>query len=272
MRFRILGQTFLKVSILGFGGLSIGYRKVNEKDAVAVLNRALDLGVNFIHTSCERSYGDSAHKIGKVMKERRDECFLAVKIGASQRTKEQAEELLTKTLKVLNTDHVEIAHFRAPLRTFAKAMRPGGPYEAFEEARREGVIDYIGVTGHNIDFLVEAVKTKAFSNLITPFNYVANSAKERLLPLAADLNVGVIAMKALGKGGLRNSSQALRYVWNHDVDTAIVGMSKLYEVEENVAAANNLMPLANNEREELRKMAEKIVKAGRLSSFGSVKR
>ena len=270
MRFRILGQTGLKVSILGFGGLSIGYRRVNEKDAVAVLNRALDLGVNFIHTSI--TYGDSAYKIGKVMKERRDECFLAVKIGASQRTKEQAEERLTKTLKALNTDHAEIAQFKPPLRTFPKAMRPGGPYEAFEEARREGVIDYIGVTGHDVDFLVEAVKTKAFSNLITPFNYVANSAKEKLLPLADDLNMGVIAMKALGKGGLRDSLQALSYVWNHDVDTAIVGMNRLSEVEENVAAANNLRPLTQKEREDLKTMAEKIVKAGRLSRFGSVKR
>ncbi len=266
MRYMILGQTGLRVSILGFGGIPI--RGVDEKDAVAVVNRALDLGVNFIHTSI--TYGDSSYKIGKVMKERRDECFLAVKIGGSQRTKEEAEERLRETLEALNTDHVEIAELPINVHEFSKAMQPGGAYEALEEAKREGVIDYIGITSHDVKFLVEAIQTKAFSNLIVPFNYAANSAKDRLLALAADLDVGVIAMKALGKGGLPDSPQALRYVWNHDVDTAIVGMSRLSEVEENVATANSPTPPTQKEEEELRRMAEEIVKAGRLSSSGSV--
>lgn len=268
MRYRMLGQTGLKVSILGFGGIPIGDRRVDEKDAVAVVNRALDLGVNFIHTSI--TYGDSAYKIGKVMKERRDECFLAVKIGGSQRTREEAKDRLRNTLEALNTDHVEIAELPINAHAFPEAMRSGGAYEAFEEAKREGIIDYIGITSHDVDFLVEAIQTKAFSNLITPFNYVANSAKEKLLPLATDLNMGVIAMKTLGRGGLPDSSQALRYVWNYDVDTAIVGMNKLSEVEENVATANNPRPLTQKEGEELKTMAEEIRKAGRLSQSGSV--
>jgi len=266
MRYRILGQTGLKVSILGFGGIPI--RRVDERNAIAVVNRALDLGVNLIHTSI--TYGDSACKIGKVMKERRDDCFLAVKIGGSQRTKEEAEERLRDTMKTLNTDHVEVAELPINRHEFRKAMQPGGAYEAFEEAKREGIIDHIGITSHDVDFLVKAIRTKAFSNLITPFNFVANSAKEELLPLAADLDVGVIAMKTLGKGGLPNSSQALRYVWTHDIDTAIVGMDKLSEVEENVAVANNLGLLTLKEREELETRGEEIMKADRLSGSGSV--
>ncbi len=266
LQYRILGQTGLKVSILGFGGIPI--RRIDEKDAVAVVNRALDMGVNLIHTSI--TYGDSAYKIGKVMEERRDECLLAVKIGGSQRTKEEAEERLRSTLEALNTDHVEIAELPINVQDFPKAMRPGGVYEAFEGAKREGIVDHIGITSHDVDFLVEAIQNKAFSNLITPFNYAADSAKEELLSLAADLDIGVIAMKTLGKGGLTDSSQALRYVWNHDVDTAIVGMNSLSEVEENAAIAQNPRPLTQEEKEELRRKAEDIVKTGRLSGSGSV--
>jgi predicted aldo/keto reductase-like oxidoreductase len=266
LQYRILGQTGLKVSILGFGGIPIG--RVDEKDAVAVVNHALDLGVNFIHTSI--TYGDSAYKIGKVMEERRDECLLTVKIGGSQRTKEEAEERLRSTLEALNTDHVEIAELPINVHDFPKAMRPGGSYEAFEQAKREGIVDHIGITSHDVDFLVEAIQSKAFSNLITPFNYAANSARERLLSLASDLDMGVIAMKTLGKGGLANSSQALRYVWNHDIDTAIVGMNRLSEVEENVVVADNPRALTEEEREELRGKAEDIVETGRLSGSGSV--
>ncbi|UCD73650.1 MAG: aldo/keto reductase [Candidatus Bathyarchaeota archaeon] len=266
MQYRILGQTGLKVSILGFGGIPIG--RVDEKDAVAVVNHALDMEINFIHTSI--TYGDSAYKIGKVMEERRDECLLAVKIGGSQRTKEEAEERLKSTLEALNTDHVEIAELPINVHDFPKAMRPGGAYEAFEEAKKEGIIDHIGITSHDVDFLVEAIQTKAFSNLITPFNYAANSAKEELLSLTSDLDIGVIAMKTLGKGGLTNPSQALRYVWNHNIDTAIVGMNRLTEVEENVAVAKNPRALTEEEKEELREKAEDIVKTGRLSGSGSV--
>ncbi len=266
MRYRTLGQTGLRVSILGFGGIPI--RRIEEKDAVAVVNRALDLGVNFIHTSI--TYGDSAFKIGKVMQERRDECFLAVKIGGSQRTKEEAQERMRETLEALETEHVEIAELPINRHDFPNAMRPGGAYEAFEEAKKEGTIDFVGITSHDVDFLVEAIQTGAFSNLITPFNYVASSPTERLLPMAAELDVGVIAMKTLGKGGLTNSYQALRYVWNHDVDTAIVGMNRLSEVEENAAAADSLKESTRAEREELEKMAEEIVKSGRLTESGSV--
>lgn len=264
MRYRILGKTDLKVSILGFGGISI--MRVSEKEAIAVVNRALDLGVNFVHTSV--TYGDSAYKIGQVMKERRDECFLAVKVGG--RTEKEAEERLKESLEVLNTDRVEIAELPVNAAAFPKVMGRGGAYKAFEKAKQEGIIDFIGITSHEVNFLAEAITTKAFSNLIAPFNYAANTAREKLLSLATELNMGVIAMKTLGKGGLSNVSQALRYVWNHDIDTAIVGMNKLSEVEENVSTANNFHPLTKEEESQLQKIAEDIIKTNRLSSSGAV--
>jgi len=266
LEYRVLGQTGLKVSILGFGGIPI--MRVSEGEAMEVVDRALDLGINFVHTSV--TYGDSANKIGKVMKERREECYLAVKIGGGQRTREEAEERLRNTLEVLNTDHVEIAELPINAEDLPKAMRSGGAYEAFEKAKEEGIIDHIGITSHDVDFLVEAIKTRKFSNLIVPLNYAANSAKEKLLALAKEIDMGVIAMKTLGKGGLPKASQALRYVWGYGVDTAIVGRNKLSEVEENVAAASNFHPLTQGEKEELQHIAEEIIKAGHLSKSGAV--
>ena len=264
MRYRVLGKTGLKVSILGFGGIPI--MRVSEKEAVSVVNRALDLGVNFIHTSV--TYGDSAHKIGQVMNARRNECFLAVKVGG--RTEKEAEERLKKSLEALNTDRVDIAELPVNADAFSQVMGPDGAYKAFERAKQEGTIGFIGITSHDVGFLTEAITTKAFSNLIAPFNYAANTARKKLLSSAANLNIGVIAMKTLGKGGLQNVSQALRYVWNHDIDTAIVGMNKLSEVEENVATANNFQPLTEEEERQLETIAEEIVKANRLSSSGAV--
>ena len=264
MKYRILGKTGLKVSILGFGGIPI--RRVSEKEAVAVVNRAIDLGVNFIHTSV--TYGDSANKIGLVMKERRNECFLAVKIGG--RTKAEAEDRLKKSLEALHTTHIEIAELPINASEFNNVMAPNGAYEAFEKAKDDGVIDFIGITSHDVKFLNDAIPTENFSNIITPLNYVATSASEKLLSVATELNMGIIAMKTLGKGGLSNVSQALRYVWNQDIDTAIVGMNKKTEVEQNVATAENLYPLTEEEKHSLQQRASEIIKANRLSSSGAI--
>jgi len=254
----------LKVSILGFGGIPIS--NVSEEEALAVVNHALDLGVNFIHTSI--TYGDSAYKIGQVMEKRRDECFLVAKVGG--RTEREAEDTLKRSLKTLNTHHIEIAQLPVNAYEFPQVMGTGGAYKAFEKAQKEGVIDFIGITSHDVGFLIEAITTKAFSNLIAPFNYVACADRERLLSLAAELDMGVIAMKTLGRGGLPNASQALRYVWNHDVDTAIVGMNRLSEVEENAATANDPRPLTEEEERHLRNIAEEVIKENGLSSSGAV--
>ncbi len=264
MEHRILGKTGLKVSILGFGGIPI--KDIGEKEAIAVVNRALDLGINLIHTSV--TYGDSARKIGEVMKERRNECFIAVKVGG--RTEKEAAERLKESLKALNTDHVEIAELPVNAEVFPQVMSAGGAYDAFKKAKEEGLIDFIGITSHDPKFLAEAVKTKAFSNLITPFNYVANAAAEGLLSSAANLDMGVIAMKTLGRGSLPDTGQALRYVWSHDLDTAIVGMKKISEVKQNVVAAEGFQPMTEEEKNQLRKMAEEIIRTGRLSSSGAV--
>ena len=278
MEYRRLGKTGLNVSILGFGGIPIGNLEgripldgeTSAKEAANVVNRALDLGVNFIHTSF--TYGDSAYKIGKVMKERRDDCFLAVKMQTKNKTKSETEELLKRSLEALNTDHIDIAELAVNADVFQKAMGPDGAYEALLDAKEEGVIDFIGITSHDVDFLTEAITTEAFSNLITPFNYVANKAKEKLLSVAAKLDLGVIAMKTLGRGGLPEVEKALRYVWGHDIDTAIVGMNKIEQVEQLVSIATNPLQLDEEEQRHLQRIAEEIIKEGRLSKSGAVSR
>jgi len=138
------------------------------------------------------------------------------------------------------------------------------------EAQEEGLIDHIGITGHDIDFLNEAIKTEKFSNVIAPYNYIANKAEEELFSTARRLDLGIIAMKVLGVGGIPEVSKALRYVFEGDVDTAIVGMRSLQEVEMNVEISNSGMPLTNGEREELRVIAERIKQEKRLRFSGKI--
>jgi len=265
MEYRTLGRTGLRLSVLGFGGIPI--MDVSEKQAVAVVNRCIDRGVNFIHTSV--TYGDSCRKLSNVLEGRRDEVVLAVKIGGG-RTKADAEQRLKETFETLGIDHAEIAELPINARDFSAAMGPGGAYEAFVDAKERGEIDYIGITGHDIDFLVNAIQTDAFSNVIAPYNYVASKAKEWLLPLARRKGLGIIAMKVMGAGGIPEPQKALRYVLSGTIDTAIVGMSKLEEVEENVRIAEDPEPLTDEELKHLREISERIQREGRLKFSGKI--
>ena len=265
MEYRTLGKTGLKVSKLGFGGIPI--RDESEKQALEVVNRCLDLGVNFIHTSV--TYGDSTQKLSKVLAERRDECVLAVKIGGG-RTKKHGQERLRETFEALKVEHIEIAELPINANDFPKAMAPGGAYEAFIEAQEQGLIDHIGITGHDIEFLNDAIKTKKFSNVIAPYNYVANKAEKELFSNARKLGLGIIAMKVLGVGGIPEVEKALMYAWEGDVDTAIIGMRNLEEVEMNVKIANLAETLSSGEKEELKEIAQRIKKEGRLKFSGKI--
>ena len=106
MQYRRLGKTDLEVSIVGFGGIPI--RTVPETEAITIINRAIDVGINYFHTS--PGYGDSAAKIGKVMKDRRDECVLNWKCFSL--TKADGQTYLKKGLDLLQTDRIDIVQLR----------------------------------------------------------------------------------------------------------------------------------------------------------------
>jgi predicted aldo/keto reductase-like oxidoreductase len=265
IQYKTLGKTGIKIPKLSFGGIPI--RDETEKQALEVVNRCLDHGVNFIHTSI--TYGDSTQKIKKILQERRDECTLAVKIGGG-RTRQHAEKVLQDTFEALKVDHIEIAELPINANDFPKAMEPGGAYEAFTEAQEQGLIDHIGITGHDIEFLNEAIKTEKFDNVIAPYNYVANKAEEELFKTARSLDIGIIAMKVLGVGGIPEVEKALRYAWDADIDTALVGMRRVEEVEMNVEVANKGKPLTEDEQKELQEIAERIKQEKRLKFSGKI--
>lgn len=254
MNLRTLGRTGLKVSVVGFGGIPI--MKIGEEEAIRVVNRAIDLGINFFHTA--PTYGDSASKIGKALKGRRNECILTVKCFGSTRKRTEAE--LNRSLRMLQTDRIEIVQFRITEQQFNQGMRENGGFQALKKAQKEGIIDHIGITDHDPKFLAKAVSTGHFSNIIVPFNYVFNGARDELLPLAKKMDVGVVAMKPLGRGVLLNVSEALNYIWDHGVSTAIVGMSSVEEVEMNASIGDNLQPLTQQQKEKLESLAVELGK------------
>jgi len=264
MQKRRLGRTELNVSVIGFGGIKLP--GVQKDDAVKIVNRALDLGVNFIDTA--RNYGDSEEKIGYVLKDRRDECYIATKT-ANREASGLMKELET-SLKNLQTDVIDLyqLHTVSEPDTFQKVMSSGGALEGAKKAKAQGKIRHIGISVHrDIDTMKAVIKSDEFETIILAYSPLdQEGVADEILPMAKEHDMGVIVMKPLSGGLLclpeheRDASgrdliasNSIRFVIsNENVTVAIPGITCMREIEEN-ATLGNMPPISNDEVAELRK-------------------
>lgn len=264
---RQLGRTGEWVPILGFGTASIG-RGVGDDVAAFLLNRAVDLGVNYIDTAPEiGGYGRAQKQIGRALAARRREIFLVTKVFEPKAS--DARRLLESSLTELRTDHVDLLYVHSlghdkmdPDVVFAK----DGVFEAVMQAKREGLCRYVGVTGHNRpDRFVRAIEDFDLDVIMTATNFAdvhTYDFEGRIWPHARAKNMGLVAMKVYGgvKGGGHTPARmaeehhdmALRYALSLEgCATAVVGMVNKDELDENVLRARAFAPLTAEERSEL---------------------
>ena len=157
---RNLGKTGYKVGIFSLGGQAALERPNNFDSAVPVIERALDLGVNYIDTSSIYGGPDrwSEQYVGHVMKTRRDEAFLATK--TKERTRDGSLRMIEKSLQLLNTDHVDLwqLHDVGLPEDVDAIFAKGGAMEALIEMHEQKVVRFLGVTGHyRPEALVDAI-------------------------------------------------------------------------------------------------------------------
>ena len=203
---RNLGKTGYKVGIFSLGGQAAIERADNEAVAVPIIEKALDLGVNYIDTSS--IYGGpqrwSERYVGQVMKKRRSEAFLASK--TRERTKAASLNMLEQSLKLLNTDHLDLwqLHDIGSNNEIEQIFAKGGAMEALLEARDQKMVRFLGITGHfRPEPLIEAIHRYPFDTILMAVNAADPhhfSFSEQLLPLAVDKQMGIIGMKVPARG------------------------------------------------------------------------
>jgi len=176
---RILGRTGLKVRPLGFGGIPI--QRVTEDEAIQVIRRCYELGINYFDTA--RAYTVSEERIGKALEDVRDDVFIATKSG--RRAKDEVLQELETSLTNLRTDWIDVyqLHNVSSKDEWEQVTSPGGALEALYQARDEGKIKHLGITSHNPTLLTEIVKENIFETILIPYNYLATLPAEELLPL-----------------------------------------------------------------------------------------
>lgn len=249
-----LGKTGLMVTRVGLGGIPI--QRLDEADAVAVVRRCLELGVNFIDTA--NAYTTSEACIGKAIAAwPRQDLVIATKTGA--RDRKTALQHLAQSLDSLGTDYIDLWQFHgvSTAEAYARVMAPGGAMEAAREALAAGQIRHIGVTSHSLDLALEMVSASHFETIQFPFNFVAREPLERLIPLAQQHDVGFIAMKPLGGGLLENARLAIKYLLQFDV-VPDPGIEKTSEIEEIVAIVEGDLALTAQEQAEMARIRDEL--------------
>jgi aryl-alcohol dehydrogenase-like predicted oxidoreductase len=187
-----------------FGAFALS--RASQAQADRVLELLLEYGIN--HIDVAASYGDAELRVGPWMRRHRQDFFLATK--TEKRTYQEAWEELHRSLELLQTDHVDLwqFHYLVKPEEWEVAMGPGGVLEAALEARAQGLIRFIGVTGHDVPIAEMHLRSLArfgFDSVLLPYNYLMMqnpeyAAKfEQLLALCREQKAAVQTIKSLAR-------------------------------------------------------------------------
>ena len=246
-----LGKTGIAACKNGFGALPI--QRISDEDAVYLLKKAYDHGINFFDTA--RAYTDSEHKVGLAFREMRDKIYLATKTGAQ--TAADFWKDLETSLGNLQTDCIDLYQFHNP----AFVPKPGdesGLYDAALEAKKQGKIRHIGITNHRLAVAHEAIDSGLYETLQFPFCYLATEKEEELVEKCRKAEMGFVAMKGLSGGLITNSAAAYAFMGQYDNVLPIWGVQREKELDEFLSYQDNppsmteeIKALITHDREEL---------------------
>jgi aryl-alcohol dehydrogenase-like predicted oxidoreductase len=263
---RPLGKTGYNVGIYSLGGQAAIETPGKEDLSVQIINRAIDLGINYIDTAAAygrssatvtkaEAMGHSEKNMGHVMKSRRNEVFLASK--THDRTYDGSMRLLEKSLKNLQTDHLDLWQVHnlraAELESVDKFFAADGVVKAMEKARDEKIVRFLGITGHESpEILKKMAERYPFDNVLCALNAADKHYDpfiEKFLPVAVAKKMGITGMKIPARdrifahGGIITIKEAMEYVMSLPVSTIIIGLDDVAQLEENISIAQNFKPL-----------------------------
>jgi aryl-alcohol dehydrogenase-like predicted oxidoreductase len=266
MAVRPLGKTGYMVGIYSLGGQAAIETPGKEDLSVQIVNRAIDLGINYIDTAAAYgrttatitkpdAMGHSERNIGQVMKTRRKEVFLASK--TNDRTYDGSMRLLEKSLKNLQTDHLDLWQIHnlttAQISSVDKYFAADGVVKAMEKARDQKMVRFLGITGHESPEMLKIMAERfPFDNVLVALNAADKHYDpfiEKFLPTAVSKKMGIVGMKIPARdrifahGGIITIKEAMEYVMSLPVSTIIIGLDDIVQLEENIKIAENFKPL-----------------------------
>ena len=209
MQERILGKSGLKVSAVGLGcmGLTFGYGTVaNESDAIALIQKAVDLGVTFFDTAEAYSQGGNEELVGKALKSYRSKVIIATKFGfkngnSSQgldSSPERIKAVAEASLKHLQTDVIDLF--------YQHRVDPNVPIEdvagAVQDLIKEGKVKHFGLSEAGVQTIRRAHAVQPVTALQSEYSLWWREPEKEILPALEELGIGFVPFSPLGKGFL----------------------------------------------------------------------
>lgn len=285
MKYYRLGNTDLQISRISLGCMSL---PSDEKQATDVVNRALDLGINFFDTADIYADGLNESLLGKIFKQNRSNVLIASKAGNVRRpdggldwnpTKQHILESIEGSLKRLDTDYIDL--FQLHGGTISDNIDE--VIETFELIKKQGKIRNYGISSIRPNVITEYIKRSEIVSVMMQYSLLDRRPEEQCLEMLHDHNIGVLVRGALAQGllidkpakqyldlpaptveqgakAVKNLSQdersathiAIQYVLSHKaVTSAVVGIRTVQQLED-VVAAITANPLTDNELDSLR--------------------
>jgi aryl-alcohol dehydrogenase-like predicted oxidoreductase len=278
---KLFGRTKERISVIGIGGYSLGDAP-SLQEAIAIVQEAIDAGINFFDNAWEYHNGRSEEWMGQALKNRRDKVFLMTKVCTHGRDKQVGMKQLEESLKRLQTDHLDLwqihecVYDNDPERHFAK----GGVIEALDQAKKQGKVRYLGFTGHkNPAIHLKMLSYKyPFDSVQFPLNVFDStyrSFQKRVLPEVLERGMAGLGMKSLGGNGqpitkgVLTVEEALRYAMSLPVATTISGIDSLNVLRQNLKIARGFKPMDRKEMEQLEMRCARAAGDGHLELYKS---
>ena len=270
MPVRPFGKTGWRVSIYGLGTAEVS----GGDDTVRAIRQAVAGGVNYIDTAPSYVGTRSESAVGRALEGGlRERVFLATKTlrrdasGAYQEIRESLSRLKTNSIDLLQIHSVN------DMGTLDQALRRGGAIEGLERAKKEGLIRYIGISGHTRpDVIGAAIDRYPFDSILVALSAVdahLNDFATEVVPAARKKGIAVVGMKALkgmerAQRGKVEAGPLLRYAWSLPVDTVIVGLRDEAEIRPNLVSARTFRPMSTDEMRALEARLKPYANVGNL--------
>ncbi|MDD2495354.1 MAG: aldo/keto reductase [Tissierellia bacterium] len=249
----LLGNTGMEVSVIGLGGIPI--QRVSQEEATKIILECKNRGINFIDTA--QGYTISEEYIGNALKVvGRENFYMATK--SMSYDYESMKSAVERSLKTMQLDYIDLfqVHNVSNQEQFNLTVSENGALKALVEAKKEGLIKHIGITGHIREILLQAIEYEEFETIQFPFNPVEYQGTE-LFERSLKKGMGTIAMKPMAGGAFTKQKLSLKYILNSGlINVAIPGMDSIEQVIENSSVGEIVEPLTNEEQEEINKEIE----------------
>jgi len=244
MRKRIAGRTGLELSEISLGGVAFSWL---EKGACEKLvTYCLDRGVNYLDV-----YVGTGAKICDVLRKRRNDFYISTRTDP---------EKVDDALKDLGLDYIDIMQITmVDADKHYEAAVDG--LEILQRHKKQGKIGHVGIGTHCFDLYMRIIEDGYFDTIMLPFNYIENEVVEAVLPAAKEKNIGILVMKPLAGGNIERAVPSLRYILQHDVTSAVVGIASIEEAGEDLKVGSESLDLAEDEERYLRGLEKSLGKA-----------